>query len=187
MRSVSFNLSMTRGKMFPVFIAFAGCLMLSSCQSSRDKALKKISENERKLHSDSTMVVNARLGNDLIFSYLGFAEQFPEDSLSPDYLFRAAEVASGIGNPKKSIELYKQVYEKYPQYKRSAYCLFLQGFVYETQLRDTANAKKIYTAFISKYPGHSLYNDVKFSIENLGKSEEELIKQFEANLTNSSN
>jgi tetratricopeptide (TPR) repeat protein len=162
------------------------CILCFACQSPRDKAYTKIAENEKLLHSDSTMVVNSRLANDLVVSYISFAEQFPSDTLSPEYLFRAAEVSSGIGNPVKAIELYKQVYEKYPSYKRSSYSLFLQGFVYENQLRDTANARKIYSLFIEKYPSHPLARDVKFSIDNLGKSEEELIREFEANLTKSS-
>ena len=58
-------------------------------------------------------------------------------------------------------------------------CLFLQGFVYESQLHNIIRAKEAYTEFIRKYPRHQLAKDAQFSIENLGKSDEELIKMFE--------
>jgi outer membrane protein assembly factor BamD (BamD/ComL family) len=155
-------------------------LAASACQSPRDKALKKISETEKKMRADSTLVINPRLAEELISSYTYFAEQFPKDSLAPECLFKAAEVNSGIGQPLKAIALYKKAKDEYPSYKKADYCVFLQGFVYENQLRDTANARVIYEAFLANYPSHPLTDAARFSLENLGKPDEEVIRQFEA-------
>ena len=74
---------------------------------------------------------------------------------------------------------------EYPNYEKASTCLFLQGFVYETQENDNAKAQNIYQEFISKYPNHSLIEDAKFSLNNLDKTDEEIIREFEQRITNS--
>ena len=46
-------------------------------------------------------------------------------------------------------------------------------------LNDDAKAKIIYEEVIAKYPNLSYANDAKAAINNLGKTDEELIKEFE--------
>ena len=58
--------------------------------------------------------------------------------------------------------------------------MFLQGFIYETQLNDTSKARVIYEQVIQKYPNTQFAIDSKASIDNLGKTPEQLIKEFEA-------
>ncbi len=57
--------------------------------------------------------------------------------------------------------------------------MFLKGYVYENDLRDLETAKKIYEEFLVKYPDDEFADDAEISIKNLGKSPEELIKEFE--------
>ena len=47
---------------------------------------------------------------------------------------------------------------------------------------DTAQARSHYQAFVDAYPNHSLAKDASFSLANLGKTDEELIRMFEQNL-----
>lgn len=54
------------------------------------------------------------------------------------------------------------------------------AFIYENQLHGAEKAKKLYEEFMKKYPDHELAKDVKFSLDHIGKSDEELIKEFEA-------
>ena len=58
----------------------------------------------------------------------------------------------------------------------------MQGFVAETGLNDDELAKKKYTAFIEKYPMHDLAPSAQATLEqlNLGLTDEELIRMFEA-------
>ena len=50
----------------------------------------------------------------------------------------------------------------------------------ETQLNDTSKARVIYEQVIQKYPNTQFAIDSKASIDNLGKTPEQLIKEFEA-------
>jgi isocitrate lyase len=57
--------------------------------------------------------------------------------------------------------------------------LFLQGFISENGLKDTAAARKFYENFLKQYPNHKLASDVKISLNNMGKTPDELIREFE--------
>jgi TolA-binding protein len=57
--------------------------------------------------------------------------------------------------------------------------MFLKAFVYEDQLHDLNKAKKYYEEFLEKYPDSDFADDARISLQNLGKSPEELIKEFE--------
>jgi TolA-binding protein len=74
-----------------------------------------------------------------------------------------------------AIGCYKKVYEKYPNSKRAPFCLFMQGFIYENNLHSPEMAKKLYEEFMKKYPNNELAKDVKFALDNLGKSDEEIM------------
>jgi outer membrane protein assembly factor BamD (BamD/ComL family) len=161
------------------YLTFALLLIFAACKSPREKALNRIKEAETKMRSDSSMRINPAVANELITGYMAFAEQFPKDSLAPEFLFKAAEVNNGIGKAEEAVVLYKKVYYEYPNYKKATYCLFLEGFTYETRLKDLTSAANVYLEFLNKYPTHPLADDVKFSLDNIGKSDEELIKQFE--------
>ena len=41
-------------------------------------------------------------------------------------------------------------------------------------------AKAIYTEFVTKYPNHQMASSAQFLLDNMGKSEEEILKSMEA-------
>ncbi len=57
--------------------------------------------------------------------------------------------------------------------------MYLKAYVYENYLGDLEHAKMIYIEFLEKYPDNEFADDAEISIQNLGKSPEELIRQFE--------
>lgn len=126
-----------------------------------------------------TFEINEKHSNDLVNAYAEFAEAYPEDEQTPEYLFRAAEISRSTKSPQKAIDLYQKLVEKYEKYEKTPYCQFLIGFTYDNDLKDMFKAKENYTLFIDKYPDHDFVKDAKVLLENLGKSPEELIKSFE--------
>jgi tetratricopeptide (TPR) repeat protein len=160
------------------YILFFIILFIVSCRSEKEKLTENIKKNEKELSNDSTQVVNRKKAEEMINLYKEYAERYKEDTTSAEYLFRAGDISNGIGDYKKAIELYAKCTE-YNNYSKQPIALFLQGFIYETQLGDMVNAKRIYELFLQKYPDNKLANDVRFSLDNLGKSPEDLIKMFE--------
>lgn len=162
----------------------AYCLLftLASCTSEQQKLLQAIDAKEKELYGDSTMVMDFAKAKDMIALYADFVKKYPENEKAEDYLFKAGEVSMGATQSNVAIKYFEQYYEKYPKAEKAPYSLFMQGFIYETQLQNTEKAKWCYEKFISDFPSHKLAEDAKYSIANLGKSEEELIREFEAKL-----
>ena len=95
-------------------------------------------------------------------------------------LMQAAGLAKSIGNPKKALQLYYQVESQLPEHRQAPAALFLSGFIYENDLGDLDEAKTVYQDFLKRYPDDPNYlDDVQVSLKNLGKSPEELIREFE--------
>jgi TolA-binding protein len=81
--------------------------------------------------------------------------------------------------PQATIALFDRIINEYPDYEKSPSALFLKAFVYEDQLQDLENAKHYYELFLEKYPESEFADDAEVSLQNLGKSPEELIREFE--------
>lgn len=171
---------MIKNIFFLIFIS----LIFISCGDSRKSALTKeesqlqIKSLEKELFSGKQMF-NDSAALAVVEYYNEYANAYPDDSLSPDYLFRAGEVSLSLNEAVKSIGYFKRVCDQYPQFEKAPYSLFLQAYVLDNHINDK-RAGEVYRDFIEKYPDHPMVKDAEFSIQNLGKSDEELIREFEA-------
>jgi tetratricopeptide (TPR) repeat protein len=118
--------------------------------------------------------------NMLIEGYVKYADQYPNDKESADFVFKAAEISLGLNQGPTALALYSKVYKDFPDFEKRPYSLFLQAFVFENNLGKLEEAKVIYEQFIADYPDHPMADDAQYSLDNLGKSPDELIKEFEA-------
>jgi TolA-binding protein len=82
-------------------------------------------------------------------------------------------------DPNKAIQIFDRILNEYPKFQKIPHCLFLKGFIYENELKNLDKARQIYQEFLMKYPNHEFADDVQISLDNLGKSPEELIKEFQ--------
>ena len=117
---------------------------------------------------------------ELVNSYIEYADKFPEDTNSVNYLFKAADISMNLLDPNRSIRLFDRIMTEYPDYIKIPHCLFLKGYVYENSLRNLDAAKALYLAFLDRYPQHEFADDVAISLQHLGKTPEQLIQEFQA-------
>jgi len=149
-----------------------------SCGSAREKELKQIKLVEEKTFSESGLV-DANFVDELIETYENFANNFPGDSLAPEYLFKAGDVAMNTNRSNKAIMLYDRIINEFASYRKVPEALFLKGYVYENNLGRLDKAKAIYEEFLQKYPDNEFADDAEVSLKYLGKSPEELIEIFQ--------
>jgi outer membrane protein assembly factor BamD (BamD/ComL family) len=142
-----------------------------------DKANIKTIEDE--LFSSDDGFVDKEKAFELVDLYVAFADNYPQDSLAAENLFKGAEFCLNLGEGQRSIDLYDRVMLEYPDFRKVPECMFLKGYVFENYLGDLEQARLIYTLFLQKYPDNEFADDAEISIQNLGKTPEELIKQFE--------
>jgi len=115
----------------------------------------------------------------MIQAYENFVEAYPQDSLTPEYLYKSSEIAMNLQMAGRAIEGFQKILDNYPDFDKRAFCIFLQAFIYENQMQQYDTAKQLYQEFLEKYPSHDLAEDAMVSIQNMGKSLEELIKSWE--------
>lgn len=162
-----------------IFVLLLVTAMMLSC--GEKMSVEKINELEAKVFTEGVSFEKENLIQ-LVDAYLLFAKQNPSDSQSPDFVFKALDVAVGtsVETPQKAIEIADVLIEKYPDFEMTPMAMFIKGFVYENKLGDLQNAEMTYRQFIEKYPDNPMVGDVKSTLENLGLSPEELIRKFES-------
>ena len=153
---------------------------LISCTSSQEKARKKITDLEVVLRQDS-FGTNRPMISIILNEYKNYAKSYPQDTLSPEYLYKAAMLCMNSSRPQEAIEIIDLVLINYPTYKKTPDCLFIKGFIYDNHLKDYVNAKKSYEEFLKKYPTHAFASSAESSLKFLGKSPEEILKEIEMN------
>lgn len=163
-------------------ILIAGFFLTTSCTNNSEKKQlhKAVTDLESVLMTDTTSLLDRTKALELIQAYENFANALPEDSLSPEYLFKGAEILMNVQMGSRAIGNHQRIINNYPDFDKISYCLFLQAFIYENQLQQYEVAKQIYMKFIDQFPDHPLADDAQVSMDNMGKSLEELIESWEA-------
>jgi outer membrane protein assembly factor BamD (BamD/ComL family) len=155
-------------------------IILSSCGQSKKSSYEKIKNLEKELMSKVSAPTDTVKAKDLVNAYTDYAKKYPQDSNAVIFLFKAANITMNIGKPKLSIELFDRVIKEYPTFAKIPDCMFLKAFVYDDKLKDYTKAKEGYETFLKKYPTHEFAVSAKACIENLGKSPDQMIREFEA-------
>lgn len=151
----------------------------TACSSPQQNKKDSIKSLEEELFSDENKMIDKEKASTLVSAYLSFADEFPGDDDTPEFLFKAGDMSMNLNMPQKAIKVFDRILKDYPDFEKAPQCLFLKGYVYENEIRDLNTAKKIYEEFLQKYPNDEFADDAAVSIKNLGKSPEELIKEFE--------
>ena len=171
------NLTMNR----IAIVLFSGIMMMmSGCGPSHDKAVRQIQTMEKSLFSRDAVSFNKQKADSLIAMYETFIKKNPKDSLSPTYLFKAANIEMNSGNGPRALNMFDQYLQNYPDKPKASLCLFFKAFIYENLMKDLDKARETYLLFIEKYPSDDFAKDAKLAIVNLGKSPDMLIREFEA-------
>ena len=127
---------------------------------------------------------NFRLDRKLAGEFIDLVEVHsivaPKDTLSPKMLFEAAETARSLEDYERAINIFDVIYAQYKEYPNAGRALFLKAFTLDNNLEQYEEAGKLYRQFVKEFPNDEFADDTEFLLKNLGKSDEEIIKSFEA-------
>ena len=119
------------------------------------------------------------------FKYVDACEAYalsnPRGPNAAEYLFDAAEMAKLLRTNHKALNIYDWLVSKYPNYEKTPSALFIKAFILENEMNNIDEARLAYQLFLEKYPDNDFADDARFSLENLGKSPDEVLKAIEAN------
>ncbi len=108
-----------------------------------------------------------------------YAIGYPKEKNAPLYLYRAAEMARTLKTYPKALSIFDWIEEKYPNYEKTPTTVFLKGFMLENELNNKEAAREVYNRFLSNYPDNDLVDDVKFLLDNIDKTDEEIMKMID--------
>lgn len=154
-------------------ICLIGVALLAACSSpNREKEINNISQHEVALSSIDISMDDSE-AVEMLALYRQFAADFPEDSLTPGYLMRAADLCINIGQTDQAISLIDTVLTLYPGYEDIAGCYFMKGYAYDSA-EQYEEAREAYTYFVENYPDHYLANDTRKMLDFIGMTPEEM-------------
>jgi hypothetical protein len=160
-----------------------------SAQPSASRLNKNYLTDCRKLYSEARKMDSVLLqqteadqvsANKAIQVFTDFAYYCGSDSMSPIYLIKTAQVAKAINNiPQAKIALDKCI-DTYLSFKGRPAALFLLAQLYDerTYLNNEDEAKRLYQEIIDEYPKSDWAINAKGAIRFLGKTDEEMLKEF---------
>ena len=146
----------------------------------KEQIVNYIGECEARMMKDAgKRPVDLMAAQSLISQYGSFIQQFPNDSAVPSYLFKQGELCIVVKNGKKAAACFSKIVNDFPNSLKLPYALYMCGFVNDDLLNDDATARTYYELLIKKFPRHELCASAKGAMQNLGKSDEQLIREFE--------
>ena len=169
-------------------------LSLSSCSSDQsgpdkinktdnahDSILKIIRETEASIQNNmKNSILDPALASMAVKNYMLYSEKFPDDTATAMFLFKASDVySSAMHQYDQSTVILDRIISKYPSFRKLPICYFQMGVLYDDYLNDDKKAKEWYEKFIAKFPSHQLVPQVKTLITYLGRSNDDLLKEFE--------
>lgn len=174
-------------KSLSVAIFSISILIFSACQSKTEapKADKEGLEAEITLYEakirDTTIAANLNRSAypQLAQAYLNHVEAFPDEAEAAKKLYDAGGLFMSVGDSEKAIAAWQKVLDSYSTSKWAKNALIEQAFISENVLQDLEKAKVLYEKFIEKYPNDEFTDDAEFSLKNLGKSPDEVLKSLQ--------
>lgn len=158
--------------------------LLAACQPEKGPAQQKLQDEisvlEKQLLQAEDASEDREAALQLIAKTEAYAKTYPQDTLTPMLLFKAGDVAKGAREYGKAVQLWGQVWRDYSKHPKAPMALFLQGFTFDSDLRDPAMATKYYKKFLTTFPNDTMLGpQVKQLLSVVEVKPEDLIKNFE--------
>ena len=157
-------------------------------ETKKDTVTVQLSECETLLkeakQSDDILMkatdVNKNVAETAIINFYNFANICKTDSLAPVFLVKAGQVAQTIGQYSQAQAFFVKCKDEFPDFKNRGAALFLLAQLYDdaSKLNNESEARTIYNQIIREYPKSTFASDSKACIQNIGKTDEQLVQEF---------
>lgn len=140
-------------------------------------------------------IINEQLFEDFINQTVQFADNYPDNEIAPEMLYKAGigcmilakkeglkeipdeEYISKYAN--LGLTIFTTIQGTYPDYEGIKYCYLNRAFIYDDILHKYLDAEYEYRDFLHKFPNDSMCDNIRIYLRVLGKSEEEIYATIE--------
>lgn len=159
-------------------ILFA-CLLACSDEKQVSDLASAISALEAEV-GKGTQTNNVQL-EELLAKYEEYAAlKGADNQLIAAHWLRAGEMSARLQQFDRALGYYDKLLNEMPESPKAPRALFMKAYTLDNFMGKLEEAKKTYELFLEKYPEDDFADDAQFSLKNLGKSPEEIVKEFEA-------
>ena len=106
--------------------------------SKKKQDIENIKAAEKVLYASD--MLDRDKGLAIVQQYVDFAKEYPADTLSATYLFKAAEIAMNLNVGSQSVLYFDKILTNYPDYSKVPESMFLKAFVLENQIKKYEQA-----------------------------------------------
>ncbi|MCB0687004.1 MAG: tetratricopeptide repeat protein [Saprospiraceae bacterium] len=143
------------------------------CSNSTEKVRNEIATLETQLSDQPT----EEILHQLLDKYKEMASKTSgEEHL--DYLWKAGETARAAKEFDAAESMFMELYSQKESPEIAAKALFLYAFMCDEDLKEYEKAKELYARFLQNYPNSDFADDAQFLLDNLGKSDEEMLEML---------
>ncbi len=146
--------------------------------TSDQNIFDRITRLSGEMFDDSTHAYREDIATQFVDACEAFVLVNPDHQEATNYLHKAGETARSIKSYRKALSIYDWIVQKYPKDDRAGQALFLQAFTYDNDLKNYDQAEELYKTFLAKYPEDEFADDAQFLLKNLGKSDEEILREL---------
>lgn len=168
-----------------LFVAIA--LLMAACGGMSEQEMEVKQEKEELVHRIDSLEnllfgqeanVDREVAAQLLQSYIQFTDTYPTDERSPDFLYKGAGIARGVGVHTRALKMYQRILEDYPEFGKQAETHFLIAFTYDNDLKEVELARAAYQEVIDQFPEHEFAEQSAERLKTIDLSDEELIELF---------
>ena len=152
---------------------------LWACQEPEGGLKSSIEALEEEIKRNPEM--DTALAKQLTDLYMKYSKDYPNDSLSPYYMSRAADIYKEVpGKRLKAVNVYNSLSRMYPDHPLSPRAVFMVGYVFDEHFQDDERASKTYRHFLEEYPEHPLAGDARnlLRLTQDSLSDEEMVAKW---------
>ncbi len=147
--------------------------------ATKTKLTQLIESTKANIYNEQSHRIDPAIASSYVSLCEWYGFLFANDPVAPSYLFQAGETARSIRNFRKALDIYDRILLHFKSFDKTPQALFLKAFTLDNDLKQYDKAKQFYESFLTQYPKDEFADDTQFLLENLGKSDDEIIKKFE--------
>ena len=159
--------------MLPVLLFACSGDPVSEADAKKMEGQKRIRAMEDSLFEHHAL--DLRSAQAMIDVYKAYAAAYPQDSLAPEFIFRAAGIHETMHHTDEALVLYDRVGKDYPQWENRVVLLFKKAVMLHNEGR-LGEARTAYMEVIASYPDHKFAKDARVLVESMGTGQQDWIK-----------
>jgi len=132
--------------------------LLTGCGKEKTDLYKKGKE----------LIINEKTFDEGVKTLFEFESKNPKDARVPEVLLAIATAYQSRGKIKESIDVLDKLNKNHPGTPEAYKGMFLMGYMYLEEIKDTEKAKTVLTDFIKTYPDSELTASAKVLLDNVG-------------------